>query len=150
MKFLINIAIFLRKIYWFLFRPKTRGAKGLLIKNDKVLLVKTSYSKWLTLPGGGIKKGETAKEAVIRELKEETGMEVLKCHLVGEYDNSTEYKNDHISLFYVDEFKEGNRTKSIEIDSVSFYPLNDLPKNVSPATKGRIKVDPQKVEQRRW
>lgn len=150
MKILIKIASFLRKIYWFIFRPETHGVKGFLIKDNKVLLVKTSYSKWLTLPGGGIKRGETAKEAVIRELMEETGIEVLKCHLVGEYDHSNEYKNDHISLFCIDEFKEGNRTKSIEIDSVSFYPLNNLPKNVSPATKRRVVINPKEVEHGKW
>ena len=150
MKTLIKIASFLRKIYWFTFRPETQGAKGLLIKDGKVLLVKTSYSKWLTFPGGGIKRGETAEEAVKRELREETGVEVLKCHLVGEYANSDEYKNDYISLFYIDDFKVGDKNNSIEIDSVSFYSLNDLPKNVSPATRKRIKIDPQKVEQGQW
>ena len=130
MRILIKVAGFLRKIYWFIFRPETHGVKGLLLKDGKVLLVKTSYSKWLTLPGGGIKKGETTKEAVKRELKEETGIKVLKCHLVGEYNNSTEYKNDHISLFYIDEFEGGDKTKSIEIDTVDFYPLKEDRKSV--------------------
>ena len=121
MKTVYKVAGFLRKIYWFIFRPSTFGAKGLLIDDGKILLVKTTYSRQFTIPGGGIKRGETAEETVKRELKEETGIEVLKCHLIGEYENKTEFKNDHISLFYIDDFRLSKRPDSPEIDRFSFY-----------------------------
>jgi len=35
-------------------------------------------------PGGGIKENETPKDACVREVKEETGIEVLKLHLLHE------------------------------------------------------------------
>lgn len=138
------------KMYWFVFRPRTYGVKGLLINDGDILLVKTSYSKKFSLPGGGIKKGETAEEAVKREVKEETGIEVLKCHLVGEYENNNEYKNDHISMFYIDEFKVGSKPKTIEIDESGFFPLDDLPKNTSQATLRRVKVKHKEVEHGSW
>lgn len=53
---------------------------GLLIEDEKLLLVEL-YSpiteKWTWLPpGGGVEFGETTKEAVIREFREETGLTV--------------------------------------------------------------------------
>jgi len=37
-------------------------------------------------PGGGIEKGETVEEAVIREVREETNMKVLHQELIGYQD----------------------------------------------------------------
>ena len=61
----------LQVLWWFLRRPITRGSKCLVICDDKVLLVRPSYShrKW-TIPGGGVKQRETFAAAATRELLE--------------------------------------------------------------------------------
>mgnify|MGYP003295650759 CR=1 FL=1 len=56
---------------------KQLGSYGLIIKNDKILLIKKSggpYDGKLDLPGGTIEFCETPEEALIRELKEEVGI----------------------------------------------------------------------------
>lgn len=52
-------------------------ATGILIENDRILLVKqnTSGREWL-LPGGRAEAGELLEQSVIRELLEETGLTV--------------------------------------------------------------------------
>ena len=58
-------------------RPRIRVA-GILIENDKILLIqhyKNNKKYWL-IPGGGNDWGETAKEALIREYKEETNRDI--------------------------------------------------------------------------
>lgn len=49
---------------------------GILFKGDSILLVKHPEGKFWELPGGGVDDGETEEEALIRELKEETGLDV--------------------------------------------------------------------------
>jgi 8-oxo-dGTP diphosphatase len=46
--------------------------------NEKVLMVKNrgQNSSYYTLPGGAVEYGETLEEAAIREVKEETGLDV--------------------------------------------------------------------------
>ncbi|PTC12377.1 NUDIX hydrolase [Bacillus wiedmannii] len=50
---------------------------GILIEDEKVLLVKQKVANrnW-SLPGRRVENGETLEEAMIREMREETGLEV--------------------------------------------------------------------------
>jgi 8-oxo-dGTP diphosphatase len=54
--------------------------------DDKMVVVYSKEKGYWTSPGGGIEKGETIEEAVIREVKEETNMEVLYQELIGYQD----------------------------------------------------------------
>lgn len=55
-------------VYILLFNES--GKQVLMVKN------KGSHGSYYTLPGGRVEKGETLKEAAIRETKEETGLDV--------------------------------------------------------------------------
>lgn len=56
------------------------SAYGIVIKDGKLLLLKqqTGYD----LPGGGAELGETCEEAVVREVKEESGIDVANPRIV--------------------------------------------------------------------
>ena len=58
-------------------RPRVRVA-GILIEDDRILLIehtKNNRKYWL-VPGGGVDWGESAAEALIREFKEDTGLDI--------------------------------------------------------------------------
>ncbi len=59
------------------FRP---SVYGVIVQNGKVLLV----PQWngYDFPGGGIDLGETLEEALLREVKEETGLSVTKGRII--------------------------------------------------------------------
>ncbi len=57
---------------------------GVLLQNGRVLLIKQSVTakrQW-SLPGGRLEKGETIERCLVRELKEETGLDVRVAYLL--------------------------------------------------------------------
>lgn len=80
-----------------------RSVRVLLIRDGRVLLVRHWYAPGvLMLPGGGIKRGEKAEDAARREIKEETGFELDKLELLGEYEGN--YPGDSVTVFFASEF----------------------------------------------
>lgn len=55
---------------------------GVVIKDNKVLLLKKRGNIWV-LPKGHIEKGESLRQAAIREVKEETGIDVVIISKIG-------------------------------------------------------------------
>jgi 8-oxo-dGTP pyrophosphatase MutT (NUDIX family) len=62
---------------------KPTGACVILTKEDKILGVtrKYNHSDW-GLPGGKLDPGETALQAIVREAKEETGLDIFNVELL--------------------------------------------------------------------
>lgn len=73
---------------------------GVLIKDNKILLTKggDDYS----LPGGHSQIGETSQETIVREFKEETGLDVEQLNVISTYENFWKWgdKNCHQLCIY--------------------------------------------------
>ncbi len=55
---------------------------GIVIEDGKILMPRQFKTKY-NLPGGGVELGEDLEEALVREVKEETGIDVKPVKLVG-------------------------------------------------------------------
>lgn len=60
-------------------------------KHGEVLLVKDRRSGWV-FPGGQVEVGENIIDGLIREVKEESGIDVVVSHLIGVYSNTATYE----------------------------------------------------------
>lgn len=78
----------------------------LIHKNDKYLLQDRVKKDWkgYTLPGGHIEKGESIVDAVVREMKEETGLTVYNPKLCGVKQFPLDDGRYIVFLFCADEF----------------------------------------------
>ena len=59
-------------------------------KENKILLVwegDMPYHRWWVIPGGYVKEDETVEQAIPREVREETRLEILPIKLIGIYDD---------------------------------------------------------------
>jgi ADP-ribose pyrophosphatase YjhB (NUDIX family) len=92
------------RTYWKVRRPTTHGTLVALWNGGEVLLVRNSYVPYYSLPGGYLRRGETARDAVVRELTEEVGIaaDPEKLELVLERTHDWEGKHDHVQIFALD------------------------------------------------
>ena len=80
------------------------GVGAVIFNNEEVLLAKRGkepgYGKW-SIPGGAVELGETLKEGLLREIMEETGLEVEIGGMVEVLEWISRDENDQIKYHYV-------------------------------------------------
>ena len=73
------------------------AAGGVVVNNDRVLILHRPRANDIRLPKGEIEMGESAREAALREVAEETGYADLEIVLdLGEQTVSFEYHNEYV------------------------------------------------------
>jgi 8-oxo-dGTP diphosphatase len=80
------------------------GIGAVVVQNGRVLLVKRRYAplagEW-SLPGGGVEVGETLDACVVRELREETGLDVEVGPVIEVFDRITHDADGRVQYHYV-------------------------------------------------
>ena len=122
------------RIYCFIFRPVRVGVRAMMIRDDKVWLIRQTYMRGWYVPGGGVKRGETLEQAARREAKEETGAELGEVKLLGAYTNLAEWKTDHNIVFICHEFEFTGKPDA-EVAELRAFALNELPEGLWPGHK---------------
>ena len=110
------------------------GVAAVVIEDDRVVLVRRgrppAYGEW-SLPGGAVELGETLEKAVIREVKEEIGLEVEVVELVAVLDrifldSEREVQFHYLLMDFLCRRKSGRLVASSDVISYAQVPLKAL------------------------
>lgn len=122
---------------------QVRVGAGVVVRDShgRVLLERRSDCGYWGLLGGRIEKGESVEQAAVREVKEESGLDVRITRLLGVYSDPGEGRivayseTDIIQLVDVvveAEILGGELTRSSESEELRFFALDELPREIVP------------------
>ena len=126
---------------WFaLARGMTPGVRAAAFDEaGRIFLVRHSYVPGWHMPGGGVERGETLKEALVKELREEGNLELSgRPELFAVYFNSGTSRRDHVAFYRCTVRQTAPKRADREIVESGFFDLDALPDGVTPATRRRL------------
>ena len=91
------------------------------------------YKGHWEFPGGKVEAGETLEEALVREMKEELGVQVTDCREV--YSTVFTYPHATVHLHFQHCRLNPEELKCLEGQTYRFCTLEDLPHPILPATE---------------
>ena len=129
-------------LYFLLRRPMTFGVRGLVHDESAgaVFLIRHTYVPGWQLPGGGVESGETAEQALRRELMEEGNIELTATPVLRSlHFNRQSSRRDHVAFYLVTDCRQtAPKRPDAEIAESGFFKLDALPADTTPATRRRI------------
>jgi ADP-ribose pyrophosphatase YjhB (NUDIX family) len=104
--------------------PSTAGTMCVVVdEHDRLLLVKSSYRRLWSFPGGFLNPAEDPLIGAEREVLEETGMSVLHTTLV-----RVRPRKSHTDYLYIAQaFEQGAATTAWEIGATGWFPIERMP-----------------------
>lgn len=103
-------------------------------KNRVLLCLRNDYDFW-NLPGWALEDKEAPWQGIIREAKEETGLDIEVVRLIGIY--SKQDKNEIVFSFEC-KVIGGEITLNEEAKEIKYFSIDALPKNTPPKNVERI------------
>ncbi len=123
--------------------PKV-DVRGVVFRENKILLVRERTDGGWTLPGGWADPGDTPSAAIEREIREESGYVARAVKLLAVYDRAAQgHHPPHpfsiYKLFFLCELLGGEARTSDETDDVGFFAADAVPAlSLARVTPGQI------------
>ncbi len=108
---------------------------AVIFAGARVLLALRRDIDWWNLPGGGMEPGETVEEAMCREVKEETGLDVVVESLVGVYSKP---QKQEVVLAFRCRIIGGSLQETEESRECRFFLPDEMPTNTLPKHRQRV------------
>ncbi|WP_422371217.1 NUDIX domain-containing protein [Hoeflea sp.] len=127
-------------VWFLLIRNMTLGVRAAAFDGDgRVFLVRHSYVPGWHMPGGGVERGETMGQALIKELSEEGNLELVDPPtLFAIYFNNRTSRRDHVAFYRCKVRQTAPKVPDSEIIDSGFFALDALPDGVTAATRRRL------------
>ena len=103
------------------------SAHVVVIKSGKILLIQREDFKVWVLPGGQVEEGESVAQAAVREVREETGIEVVLTRLVGIYTMPRWIGDVHNTVFAAKHVGGVLQPQRGEADDAGYFRADSLP-----------------------
>lgn len=111
-----------------LVRPKYHVAVAAIILDERgrLLLCKHTYRQGLSwgIPAGNLEYGEDPEQAIVRELREETGLQITVQKLLA-VESAKDFH--HVSVVYSCKTQGGAFVPSAEVSAIQYFDLTGLP-----------------------
>src|SRR5262245_22087495 len=123
------------------------GVAAVIFEDGRVLLQRRDDNGRWGLPGGGVEPGESVRVAIVREVREETGLDVEPLRLIGVYSDPANHQiatyPDGNVIHYVSSVFEcavrgGVLACGDESLELGYFPPDDLPGDTLPISRIRI------------
>jgi 8-oxo-dGTP diphosphatase len=107
-----------------------RVTNCILLKNNEILLLKKPRRGWWAIPGGKMEIGETIKEAVVREYREETGIFIKNPSLKGIFTflmkENDKIVDEWMMFTFLATEAEGLQLKESEEGILQWHPIDQI------------------------
>ncbi len=101
-----------------------------VIKDGEILLIQREDFKVWALPGGQVETGESLAQAAVREVSEETGIQVVLTGLLGIYSRPHWIDGDHNIVFAAKPVGGVLQPQQGEADDVDYFCADKLPERL--------------------
>ena len=148
-----RLALKLVHLYYRFARGLTLGVRAACYDREgRIFLVRHTYVPGWYLPGGGVEPGESALEALEKELREEGNLVMTgEPELFRVYHNTRITPRDHVILYRVTVEQTAPRLPDREIAECGFFALDALPEDCTQATLNRLaELSGRKKPTARW
>ncbi len=119
----------------------TRAA---IFKDNKILLVHENNNTW-SLPGGWCDVLESVKSNTIKEVKEETGLDVNAVKIISVQDrnkhNKPIYAYGVCKIFVLCNIIGGEFIENIETTEIKYFALNEIPSNLAEEKTNKEQIE---------
>lgn len=122
-------------------------ASAIPIKENKILLAKRAINPHkgkYDFIGGFLNRDEDPKKGVVRETKEETGLDVKVIRIFNIYMDKYKYQGelmDTLNIYYIVEIIGGKEKAQDDVASLRWFPIDKLPTNMAFKHNQQIKKD---------
>ncbi|HEX3031973.1 MAG TPA: NUDIX hydrolase [Bacillota bacterium] len=118
------------------------GVAGILLQEGKILLGrrKQGYAGKWCIPCGYVEWDEPLEQALIREFREETGLEVVPHQLFAAKSNFHDPNSHTVGIWYMVKVIGGTLQAGDDLDQVGFFSLDQEPELAFPTDREVIRM----------
>ncbi|HWR83283.1 MAG TPA: NUDIX hydrolase [Candidatus Deferrimicrobium sp.] len=110
------------------------AAGAFIVRNDEVLMVKRAHPPrvgWWCFPAGFMEWQEHPEQTAIREVAEETGLQVRLTSFLNVYVGTDDPRTNAVLILYLAEVIGGELRAADDALEVRFFGFNELPENIA-------------------